>query len=159
MTLTAKIQEDTKSAMRAKDALRLSTLRLLQASMKNRALEKRAKMVSAGNAPMDAELTDEEIVAVMRSELKKRKDAATEYEKGGRPESAAKEMAEAEILQSYLPAEASDAVIETAVAKAIATIGKDQKQFGKIVGMAMKELAGYASGERVSKAVKLALEG
>lgn len=148
--LKEKLQEAVKSAMKAGDALTLSTLRMAQSSIHNRAIEERAKKGSAA----DIELSDEEIVIVLRKEVKRRKDAALEFEKGGRPELAERELKEAVILEAYLPAEADDAAIEAAVRSAISETGSDPKQFGKIMGLAMKKLSGNASGDRVSAVVQ-----
>lgn len=140
--------------MREKDDLRLSTLRLLSAALHNKALEKRARLVKSGGAADNATLTEEEAMAVVQGEAKRRKDAAGEYEKGARPELAAKEILELAILETYLPPEASDEAIETAVAEVITETGKDQKQFGKIMGLVTKKLAGRASGDRIAEVVK-----
>ena len=150
MALKEKLQNDIKKAMKAGDAFRLSALRMAQSAVQNQALAARAK---SGEAK-EVELSDDEIIQVLKREVKKRKDAAGEYEKGGRNELAEKEMREASILETYLPKEADDVVVEEAVRTAIAEVGKDPKEFGKIMGAAMKKLGGAASGERVSQAVK-----
>lgn len=149
--MKAKIQQDIKDAMRAKDVIRLSTLRLLSSAIHNREIEKRAKRAGAG-------LTDEEIIAVIRSEAKKRKDAIVEFEKGGRRELAAKETTEAKILEAYLPAEMGDTDLEKIVQEVIGGMdGVTQKDFGKIMGDVMRRVKGQASGDRVSGAVKFFL--
>jgi len=154
-----KIQADLKAAMKSGDALRVSTLRMAQSALHNKALEKRAILVKAGGAEADATLTDEEIFSVLKTEVKRRKEAAAEFNKGGRQEMAEKELKEAEILGAYLPAEADDVAVEEAVKSAIAEVGADPKQFGRVMGLVMKKLGGAASGDRVSAAVKRALEG
>lgn len=152
MNLKEKISEDIKNAMRQREELKLSVLRMLSSSMHNREIEKRAK--GAGE-----ELTDEEVIAAVRTEVKKRRDAATEYEKGGRKGLAEKEAAESKILEAYLPAEVDDAAIESIVKDAIASLGNaTAKDFGRVMGEAMKRLRGQASGERVSAAVKKLLQ-
>lgn len=156
--LSHKIQEDLKAAMKSGDSFQLSLLRLAQSALHNKALEKRAASVKAGGVPEDATLNDDEIIAVLKTEVKRRKEAALEYEKGNRQDLAEKELKEAAMLGEYLPAEVTDAVIEAAVNEAIAEIGKDSKQFGRVMGVAIKKLAGKASGERVSAAVRRALE-
>ena len=132
---------------------------MAQAALHNKALGKRAASVKAGGTPGDAVLNDEEVLAVMRTEVKRRKDAATEYEKGNRRDLADKELKELDILKQYLPAEVDDAVVESAVSGAVSEVGKDPKQFGRIMGLAMKKLGGTASGDRVSAAVKKAIGG
>ena len=132
---------------------------MAQAALHNKALEKRAASVKAGGTPEDAVLNDKETLTVIRAEVKRRKDAAVEYEKGNRRELAEKELKEVEILKQYLPAEADDIVIEAAVREAVSEVGQDPKQFGRIMGLAMKKLEGGAPGDRVSAAVKKAVDG
>ncbi len=149
-----KIQNDLKAAMKSGDALRLSTLRMAQSAIHNKALEKRAALVKAGGAAEETVLTDDEIISVLKTEVKRRKEASAEFKKGNRKELAEKEQKEAIILGAYLPAEADDAVLEEAAKAAVAEIGTDPKQFGRVMGLAMKKLAGKASGERVSEVVR-----
>ena len=149
-----KIQADLKAAMKSGDALLVSTLRMAQSALHNKALEKRAILVKAGGAAADATLTDEEIFSVLKTEVKRRKEAAAEFNKGGRQEMAEKELKEAEMLGTYLPAEADDAAVEEAVKAAIAEVGADPRQFGRVMGLAMKKLGGTASGERVSEVAR-----
>lgn len=143
-----KIQNDIKDAMRAKDELRLSVLRMLSAAIHNREIEKKSKSGAA-------ELTDEEIVAVIRFEVKKRRDAVEGFTKGGRQDSADKEAQESKILESYLPQELSDEEIEKIVKEVIVSLGDaTMNEFGKVMGAVMKKTGGRASGDRVSGAVK-----
>ncbi len=145
--LKEKIQADAKAAMKAKDELRLSVLRLLSSAIHNREIEKHG------------ELTEEEIVAAIRSELKKRKDAAEQFLKGGRKELADKEAAEAKILETYLPGELPDEEIEKVAREAIAILGEvTQKDFGRVMGEVMKRVKGQASGDRISAAVRKFLQ-
>lgn len=148
------IQSDLKQALKSGDAFAVSVLRMAQSAMQNKALEKRARLVKEGGAAEAAILTDEEVVLVLRSEVKRRKDAASEYEKGNRPELAHKELEEAVLLGAYLPKEADDAVIEETARLVIEEVGSDPKRFGRIMGLAMGKLAGLASGERVSAVVR-----
>lgn len=147
--MRGRIQNDIKEAMRSKNELRLSVLRMLSSSMHNRELEKRARTGKT------EELNDEEIVVVLRSEVKKRRDAIVEFEKGGRKDLADKESAELKILEKYLPQEISDEEIEKIVHGVIGQMGDvSQKDFGRVMGEAMKRVKGQASGDRVSGAVK-----
>lgn len=145
-TLKQKISEDQKNAMRAGDAMRLSTLRLLIASVGNKEIELRKK---------DIGLSDDEILDVIGAEARKRKDAIVEYEKAGRAEMAEKETAELEVLQSYLPPEISDEdllrIVQGGVREVAATSEKD---FGKVMKAIMPLLKGKASGDRISKFLK-----
>ena len=134
--------------MRDKNELKLSVLRMANAALKNRSIEKRGK-------GLEETLTEEEVIAVMRSEVKKRRDAIVEYEKGNRPELAQKEKEEMVILEQYLPVEMSDEEIEKIVKEVVTGIGDiTPKGFGKVMGEAMKRVKGTASGDRVSVAVK-----
>jgi uncharacterized protein len=142
-----KIKNDLKGALRNQDTLRLSTLRMLISSIHNREIEKKSKG--------EEMLSDEEIVVVVRSELKKRRDAADGFAKGGRREAAEKEQAEAKILESYLPAELSDEEVLGVVKEVVAGMGEvTMKEFGKVMGEAMKRLGGQAGGDLVKGAVR-----
>lgn len=149
MTFKEKIQNDTKEAMKAKDELKLSVLRMLSSAIKNKELEKRAK------TGKEEALNDEEVVASIRSEAKKRKDATEEFEKGGRRDLAEKETAELKILENYLPAEMPDEDLEKIAKEVVAGLGEvTQKDFGRVMGEVMKRMKGEAGGDRVSAAVK-----
>lgn len=148
------IEAELKTAMRGGDALRLSVFRMLSAAIHNREIEKRTRSGEAKDAP----LTGEEVVQVVRAELKKRRDAIDAYERGGRSEAAAQERAEAEILSSLLPQELSDGEIEAIAAEGKAALGVTAPQdFGRLMGWVMQRANGRASGERVSAIVKRAL--
>ncbi|MBI4134996.1 MAG: GatB/YqeY domain-containing protein [Candidatus Sungbacteria bacterium] len=151
--LLFELQNDLKAALKRGDSLSVSVLRMLQSALHNKSLEKRAKLAKAGGIPGDATLTDEEVVGTIRSEAKRRREAAGEFDKGSRPELARKELDEAKILEAYLPAEPDDATIEDAVREVMAEVGNDPKQFGKVMGAVMKRLPGV-SGERMSRVVK-----
>lgn len=97
-------------------------------------------------------MTEEEIIAVLRSEAKKRRDASEEYRKGERQELAAKEDKELVIVEKYLPKELSDGEIEKILQPMVA--GASVKDFGRVMGAAMKAVSGRASGDRVSAMVK-----
>src|SRR3989338_8251173 len=146
MTLKEKIAEDSKSALKAGDAVRLSTLRMLSAAIANKAIELRKK---------DVGLSDEEIVGVMNSEAKRRKDAVLEFKNGGRGDLAEKEEGELKILQAYLPAEISDDDLFRIVRDGVRETGAtSEKDFGKAMKIIMVTLKGKASGDRVSAALK-----
>ena len=149
MNLKDKITKDIKDAMRSKNELRLSVLRMLSSAIHNREIEKRAK------TGKEEELNEEEVVATIRSETKKRRDAIVEFEKGGRKEMAEKEVAELKILEEYLPQEIADEELEKVVKEVVAGLGEvTQKDFGRIMGEVMKKIKGQAAGDRVSAAIK-----
>ena len=100
-------------------------------------------------------LKDEDIIAVIRRQVKQRKDSIAEYEKGGRQDLADKEKAEMEILENYLPAQAGDEKIREVVKAKISELGiADKSGFGKLMGAAMAELKGQADGDAVKKVVE-----
>lgn len=152
--LQLQLEGEMHEAMKQHHEVLLSTLRMLRAAISNRIIEKRGKMAKAGdNAPV--ELSNEEVLGVIRSEAKKRKDAITEFTRGGREEAAEKEAAELAILEKYLPQELSDEEIEKLVQPLAA--GRALTDFGAVMGAAMKAVAGRASGDRVQVIVRKAL--
>ena len=134
-------------AMRAKDAARLSTLRMVKAAMMNRQIEK------------GGELTDEEMTKMLQSLLKQRRDSVEQYERGGRAELAAKESAEITVIEAYLPQAATREEIEQAVAAAISETGAtSMKEMGAVMKSVQARLAGRsADGRIVSEIVKAKL--
>jgi uncharacterized protein YqeY len=149
MTLTDQITADMTAAMKAKDSARTSTLRMLKAAMVNRRIEK------------GAELDDEELLKLLRSQVKQRRDSIEQYLKGARHDLAEKETAEIAILESYLPQAASHEEIEQAVAAATAETGaSSMKEMGVVMKAVMAQLAGKnADGRAVSEMVKRKLAG
>jgi uncharacterized protein len=149
MTLKAQITNDLTTAMKARDAARTSTLRMVKAAMKNREIEK------------GAELDEDEMSKLLRSMVKQRRDSIEQYAKGGRQDLVDKEQAEIEIIETYLPQAAAVEEIETAVAAAIAETGAtSMKDMGKIMKAAQTRLAGKnADGRTVSEIVKSKLAG
>jgi len=147
MSLKQRIVDDMTAAMRAKDAARLSTLRMVKAAMMNRQIDK------------GGELTDEELAKLLQSLLKQRRDSVEQYEKGGRAELAAKERAEIVVIEAYLPQAATREEIEGAVAAAIAeTNATSMKEMGAVMKAAGVHLAGRAAdGRVVSEIVKAKL--
>lgn len=138
-----------KEAMKSRDALKRMVLSLVQSAIKNRELQKRAK------SGQTEELNDEEVLEVIASEVKKRKESVESYEKGGRDELAQKERDEINILMNYMPEQMSEDEIRTEAKKAIAEIGaKDVKEMGKALGVLMPKLKGRADGQTVSRIVK-----
>ena len=145
--LKEKLQNDMKEAMKAGDALRRMVLSLVLSAVKNKEIEKRS------------ELTDEEIIDAISSEVKKRKESIESYEKGGREELAQKERDELNVLMEYMPEQMSEDEIRTEAKKAIAETGaKEIKEMGKVLGVLMPNLKGRADGQTVSRIVKEELQ-
>ena len=147
MTLKETIISDLTAAMKAKDADRVSTLRMVKANIMNRQIEK------------GGELTDDEVKKALQSLVKQRRDSVEQYEKAGRAELAAKESAEISVIEAYLPQAASEEEIASAVASAVAETGATSlKDMGVVMKAAMARLAGKsADGRAVSDAVKAKL--
>jgi len=148
MSLKDKIISDLTTAMKAKDANRLSVLRMVKANIMNRQIEK------------GADLTDEEITKALQSLVKQRKDSIDQYEKAGRNELAEKEQTELVVLEEYLPQAASKEEIEQAIADAISETGASSiKEMGAVMKAAQAKLAGKAAdGKLVSETVKMKLQ-
>lgn len=158
MFLKTTIEDAARSALKNHEPELLSTLRMLLSAMHNREIEKRTRL-SKGEATADPEksfeLNNEEIIEVIRSESKKRREAMVEYAKAGRKESAEKETLELTILEKYLPQELRDEEIEKIVREVVANFGSViDKDFGKVMGEVMKRLKGQVSGDRVSVSVR-----
>jgi uncharacterized protein len=146
MSLKERITEDMKAAMRAKDAERLGTIRLLTAAMKQKEVDERI------------ELDDTAVIGILDKMLKQRKDSIEAFEKAGRQDLADKEKAETAVLQAYLPARLSADEITAQVKAIVAELGaKGPGDMGKVMGAVKAKLAGKADMGLVSAAVKAAL--
>ena len=145
MSFQARIDNDLKEAMKARQAERLAVLRMLKSALKNAAIEK---------GGVDFQLNEPDALAVVRKELKKRHDSIESFTKGGRPELAAKETAEAEILTAYLPQALSPEELRQLVAECIAETGATSKaQMGAVMKLAVERAAGRTDGKALSAAV------
>jgi hypothetical protein len=149
MSLVEQVEKDLIAAMKAQEALKLSVLRMMKAALMNKKIE------------LGKPLEDAEAMAVLRSQVKQRHDSVEAYRKGGRDDLADKEAAEIKILESYLPAAASDEEIDGAVAAALTeTAAAGPKDMGKVMKAAMAKLAGKnADGKRVNEKVRAKLGG
>ena len=144
--LSEKIEEDLKIALRKKNEVVVSTLRMLKTALHNKEIELR---------PKKEELTDELVLEVLAKEVKKRKDSIAAFEKGGRDDLASKEKKELALLKRYLPEELSDDKIKEVVDKVIKELGASgMADFGKVMGAVMGEVKGRAGGDKVSQIVK-----
>ncbi len=146
MSLKAKISEDMKAAMRAKESEKLATIRLINAAIKQKEVDERI------------ELSDEQVLAVIEKMIKQRKDSITQFEAGGRQDLADIEKAEMVVLSAYMPAQMSEAEVQAEVAAAVAQVGAAGPQdMGKVMGVLKPKLAGRADMTAVSAQVKAAL--
>ncbi|MBA3804960.1 MAG: GatB/YqeY domain-containing protein [Acidobacteria bacterium] len=147
MSLKERIIADLTAAMKARDAARTSTLRMIKASVMNREIEK------------GSQLNDEEMTKALQSLVKQRRDSIEQYEKAGRQELADKEREEIEVIEAYLPQAASREEIERAIDKAIAETGAtSMREMGAVMKAVQGKLAGRsADGRTISEAVKARL--
>jgi uncharacterized protein YqeY len=146
MSLKDQIIEDMKNAMRAKDTVRLGTIRLLLAAVKQREVDERI------------ELDDGAVVAIIEKLIKQRKDSISQFQAAKRDDLVAIESAELIILQAYMPEQMSEAEVAAVVAKAVAEVGAAGPQdMGKVMGLVKSQLAGKADMGVVSAQVKAAL--
>lgn len=143
MTLEERLAQDMKSAIVARDVERLGALRLLKAAVGYAAIEKNVK-----------ELSDADFIAVVQKEVKKRRDAADQYEKAGRADLAGKERSEIHVLEAYLPPPLSPEELEELVRKAIDETGAtSKKQMGAVIKAVQAAAAGRADGSTISATV------
>jgi len=146
MSFQARIDQDIKAAMMARETAKLGVLRMLKTSLMNAAIEKGG----AGST-----LDDSDALAIVRKEVKKRQDSVEAFEKGGRPEMAAAEKAEIDILNTYLPQQLSPAEVEALVKSAIAEAGAtSKKDMGAVMKLVNAKSAGRVDGRTLSAEVQ-----
>lgn len=146
MSLNERLNEAMKDAMRAKDSLRLSAIRLIRAAVKNREIEERH------------ELDDLAIVGVLSSLVKQRRESAEVYRQNNRPELAEKEEKELEIIQGFLPSQLGRAEVEAIIEEAVLETGAaSMKDMGKVMKIVAARTTGRADGREVSELVKARL--
>jgi uncharacterized protein YqeY len=151
MTLQERVDSDLKDAMRARDAARLGVLRMLKSALKYSAIEK---------SGAEAQLDDAEAVQVIRKQVKQRQDSIEQFEKGGRPELAAKEKEELAILNAYLPQGLSADELANIVRETITEVGATSKaQMGAVMKALQGKVAGRADGKTLSQEVQRQLGG
>jgi uncharacterized protein YqeY len=156
MNLKEKIENDFQKALLQKDPIEISVLRLLKAALLNKEKEKRYKLFQEEKQTNESiSLSDEEVLEVIFSEIKKRKEAILMYEKAKREDLYEKEKKEIEILQKYLPKPFSDQEIENLAKEIIQKVNaKDLKDFGKVMKELMPKVKGRAEGSKVQLIVK-----
>ena len=140
--LTEQVRADLTESMKARTAERTSTLRMLQAALKN-------EQINVGH-----ELSDEEVLAIIRKSVKQRHDSIEQYTSGNRADLAAKEAAEIEILKTYMPPELSDAELESGLREIVASTGaQSKKDLGKVMKEATARYKGRAEGKKIQEIV------
>jgi uncharacterized protein len=148
VTLKERITEDMKAAMRASEKERLSTIRMVQAAIKQREVDERIT------------LDDAQVVAVLEKMVKQRRESIVQFEQGGRNDLADKERSEIALLQAYLPAQLSEAEVDALIQEAIASTGAASvKDMGKVMGVVKARAAGRTDMGAASARIKAALGG
>jgi uncharacterized protein YqeY len=152
MSLHDRIDADLTAAMKQRDRATLDALRMLRAALTNRAV--------ADGTPPNTRLADEVVMAVLATEVKRRREAATAFRDGGREESALKEEAEAEVYAAYLPTQLDDAELRAMVDATIARLGASgPRDAGNVIREVLAEAAGRVDGGRVATLVREQLTG
>lgn len=164
MPLKEKIQEELKNSLKDKNEIVVSTLRMFLAAVSNKETEKRTKIwkqkpdLSPEELEKESQLIEEEIIEVISSEIKKRRESILEFERGGRNDLVQKERLELEILQKYLPEQLSEEEIRNLVKEAINKTGaKEIRDMGKVMAELIQKVKGKADGSLVSEIVKESL--
>ena len=143
MTLREQINQDVKEAMKAKDTKKRDALRLLTSAFKQIEVDERK------------ELTDEDVIKIIKTQVKRRDDAASQYKDAGREDLMQIELDEIAIYMPYLPAQLDDEKLEDEIKSIIEKVGaSSMKDMGKVMGLATKELGSQADGKRISECVK-----
>lgn len=143
MSLLETLNQDMKTAMKAKDKTTLSVVRMLKSAVMN-------EQINLGH-----DLTNDEEVAVLSRELKQRKDSVTEFDKGGREDLSAQTKAEITVVEKYMPAQLSEDEVKQIVADTVTEVGaQSMADFGKVMGAVMPKLKGQADGKLVNQTVK-----
>ena len=144
MNLIDQLPEDLKQAMKAKDRVRLRTIRSLRAALQ----EKEIKERQGG----EAHLSEEQVLAVVQKQANHRREAIIQYEQAGRDDLVAKEREELEIIEAYLPEQLGDDEIRRVVQEIVTTTGaSSMRDMGKVMGAAMQQLKGRADGRRINE--------
>ncbi len=152
MSLRDKLMDDVKTAMKGGDKARLSTVRLVQAAIKDKDIE--ARGLGKG------QLTDDDILALMQKMVKQRQESIAIYSQAGRAELAATEQAEVDVINSYLPKQMDEAEMDAAIAKVVQEVGAaSMKDMGKVVAALKAAYAGRMDFAQASQRVKKALGG
>jgi len=147
MSLQKQIEQDFTQAFKGGEKVVVAVLRMLKTAVQNKQIEKKLDKGS--------DLSDEEVIAVIKSELKKRQDSIVSYKEGGREELAKIEEAEAKVLEKYLPEQMSEEAVKEIVKQVAEEMGAtSQADFGKVMGAVMSKVNGQANGQVVSGAVK-----
>lgn len=143
MSLLETLNQDMKTAMKAKDKTTLSVVRMLKSAVMN-------EQINLGH-----DLTNDEEVAVLSRELKQRKDSVAEFDKGGREDLSTQTKAEITVVEKYMPAQLSEDEVKQIVADTVAEVGaQSMADFGKVMGAVMPKLKGQADGKLVNQTVK-----
>ncbi len=148
MTIAQRLEADLKEALRARDAVRTSTIRLARAAIKNAEIERQRV------------LTDDETTVILQHEVKRRREAIEGFSRGGRDDLVQKEQLEMAILLGYLPAPLEDDVLRRVVAEVVGQVGAtSERDIGRVMGPVMRRVQGWAEGKTIERIVREALRG
>lgn len=147
MPIQHQIEQDYLTAFKGRDRQRVGALRLIKSALKNEEIHLRVQT-----------LNDEQTIAVLTREARRRRESIAMYQQGNRPELAAAEQLELQIMSAYLPAQLDDQQLDVIVQAAIAELQATSKDFGKVMNAVMAKVKGQADGNRVSAAVKRLLK-
>ena len=154
MSLRERIETDLKQALKQRDRATLEALRMVKAKIQEKQVDLRGKQGAK------AELSDDDVQAVLNAYAKQRRDSIEAYEQGGREELAQKERDELEIIQAYLPKQLSDQEVEVIVEKAVSESGaQSMKDIGAVMKLVMPQVRGLADGKRVNEIVRAKIPG
>jgi uncharacterized protein YqeY len=143
VSIAERLEADLKEAVRARDAIRISTIRLVRAAVQNAEIARRRP------------LTDEELIAILRSEVKRRREAIEEFDRGGRNDLVQKEELELAVLMGYLPVPLGEQEIRDLVVEVVAEQGATSlRDFGRVMSQVMRRVAGRAEGKTVERIVR-----
>ena len=158
MSLAEQLRSDFTAAQRSHDALRSSVLRLVFAAIQNYVIERRSKRARSGDAGADDAVSDDEVLAVLVKEAKKRKESIALFTQGSRNDLVAKETAELAVLEAYLPKPLTPEELMTIVRDVVDTASETERaQFGKLMGAVIQRTEGRAEASEVSRLLKTAL--
>jgi uncharacterized protein YqeY len=158
-TLKAKMMDDLKSAMKSGDKLKLSTIRMIQSSVKNKEIDMRVQEVDANDKRSPEQREDDMIIQILKTLVKQRKDSIDQFRAGGREDLVAQEESELKVIEAYLPQMMSRDQIEALVAQAISeTKASSAKDMGLVMKAVMAKSQGLADGKIISEVVKSKLQ-
>lgn len=159
MSMKTKLMDDLKASMKSGEKLKLSVIRSIQSTLKNREIDDRVKPVDPKDTRTQDQKDDESVMSVIKSLVKQRKDSIEQFKAGGRQDLVDQKMSELAVLESYLPQQMERAEVEAIVAEAVQSSGaKGPKDMGAVMKLVIAKTQGRADGKLVSELVKARLQ-